>query len=284
MKKIIVEHLKYKYPLAEKLALNDISFEVSEGEFIGVIGRNDSGKSTMCQALVGLVPHFYKGAYGGSVTVCGLNVKESAISDTTTKVGMVFQNPFTQVTGAKPTVYDEIAFGLENLGVPRDEMSGRVEAALDLLGIYHVKDQNPFGLSGGQMQRMAIAGIIAMNPEVIVLDEPTSQLDPSGSEEVFRAIEKLSAGGMAVVMVEHKMEKIAEYCDRIIVLKDGELVDFDVPERIFSRGDIAEIGIEPPVYARVCKTLGHPAPYPVTLEGARVVLCGEQRTDATGDR
>lgn len=273
MNNIIAEHLKYKYPLTEKLVLNDISFEISEGEFVGIIGCNNSGKSTLCQALVGLVPHFYKGAYGGVVNVCGLVVKENAVSDISLKVGMVFQNPFTQVTGSKLTVYEEIAFGLENMGVPRKEMIRRVDSALDLLGIYHVKDHNPFDLSGGQMQRMAIAGIIAMNPSVIVLDEPTSQLDPQGSEEVFKAIEDLSAGGMTVVMVEHKIEKIAQYCDRVIVLNEGRLVDFDTPAAIFSKNNLSEVGIEPPVYTKVCKSLGVKAQaYPVTLEEACEVL------------
>lgn len=272
MTKISVEHLKYKYPSTENLALNDISFEVKQGECVGIIGQNAAGKSTLCQALVGLVPHFFHGAYGGKVIVDGLEVKKSSISQLSAKVGMVFQNPFTQVTGSKLTVYDEIAFGLENLGVSRSEMIERIDYVLQLLDIYPYKDQSPFQLSGGQMQRMAIASILAMKPEIIVLDEPTSQLDPQGTEEVFRVIQMMSRQGMTVILVEHKMEKIAQFCDRVLMLDQGKLIDYDTPEKVFSRDDLAEHGLTAPVYTRVCKALqikkAGSSYYPVTLEEA----------------
>jgi energy-coupling factor transport system ATP-binding protein len=278
MKKIIVEHLKYRYPQAENLALDDLSFEVDEGEMVGIIGRNGAGKSTLCQALVGLVPHFYRGAYGGKVTVAGLEVMRSSVSRLSTKVGIVFQNPFTQVTGSKWTVYEEVAFGLENMGVPRKEMIERVDYALHLLGLEDCKDRNPFDLSGGQTQRLAIAGVIALKPEIIVLDEPTSQLDPRGTEEVFRAIHRLSEEGMTVVLVEHKMEKIARYCNRVMLLDEGKLIQFASPASVFSREDLTRYGVAPPVYTRVCRELdakreGSPQ-FPVTLEEAREVLKG----------
>jgi len=270
MKKIIVENLKYKYPLTNELALKGISFEVAKGEFIGIVGKNLSGKSTLCQALVGLVPHFYKGSYGGSVIVDGLQVLQSEISELAHKVGIVFQNPFTQVTGAKLTVYEEIAFGLENMGIQREEMKERIDDALKLLDIYQFKDRNPFDLSGGQMQRMAIASIIAMKPEIIVLDEPTSQLDPQGSEEVFKAIQNLSKQGMTVIMIEHKMEKIAKYSDRVMLLNDGEIIDFDTPQKIFSRKDLNDYGVTAPVFTKICKELEikneATGLYPITLD------------------
>lgn len=272
MKKIIVENLKYKYPLTEYLALNDISFEIEEGEFIGIIGKNQSGKSTLCQAIVGLVPHFYKGAYGGRVLVDGMVVKDTDINTLSLKAGIVFQNPFTQVTGSKLTVYEEIAFGLENMGIDRKQMIERIDYALELLDIYKYKDRNPFDLSGGQMQRMAIASIIAMKPQVIILDEPTSQLDPQGSEEVFKAVQSLSKEGMTIIMVEHKIEKIAKYTNRVILLNDGKLVDFDKPEKIFARDDIEKLGVVPPVFTRICKALeiknSETGLYPITIDEA----------------
>lgn len=272
MKKVVVENLKYRYPLTENLALKGISFEIEEGEFIGVVGRNLAGKSTLCQALVGLVPHFYHGAYGGKVMVDGLEVRKSAVSELALKVGIVFQNPFTQVTGSRLTVYEEIAFGLENIGIERTEMINRIEHAMELLDIYKYKDRNPFDLSGGQMQRMAIASIIAMKPEIIVLDEPTSQLDPQGSEEVFKAIQSLSEEGMTVIMVEHKVEKIARYSDRVMLLHDGEIIDFDTPQKVFSRGDLESFGVAPPSFTRICRALnlkdGKTGLYPVTLDQA----------------
>jgi energy-coupling factor transport system ATP-binding protein len=277
MKKIIVEGLKYKYPSAEALALNNLSFEVEQGEFIGIIGKNAAGKSTLCQAIVGLVPHFYKGAYGGKVLVDGLEVKNHSLLVTSLKVGMVFQNPFTQVTGSKMTVYEEIAFGLENIGVPRVEIMERIDDVLKLLKIEHVKDQYPFDLSGGQMQRMAIASIIAMKPDVLVFDEPTSQLDPEGSEEVFRAIQSLSQKGITVILAEHKMEKVAQFCDRVLLLNNGEIVEYDTPEKVFAREDLEEYGVVAPVFTRVCKAMGIKKGdfYPVTLEDALSVLGGK---------
>lgn len=281
MNKVIIDGLKYKYPLSETIALNDISFQVEKGQFIGIIGKNSAGKSTLCQAIVGLVPHFFKGAYGGKVLVDGLEVKTHEIADLSLKAGMVFQNPFTQVTGSKLTVYEEIAFGLENIGVPRAEMVDRIDEILELLKIEKVKDHNPFDLSGGQMQRMAIASIIAMKPDIIVLDEPTSQLDPAGAEEVFRVIQSLSEQGITIVMAEHKMEKVAQYCSRILLLHDGKVIDFDTPEKIFSRDDLETYGVNAPVYTRVCKALGVKKAgtdlYPVTLEDAEKALRGRAK-------
>lgn len=255
MSKIVISNLKYKYPLTETLALSDVSLTVNKGEFIGVIGQNGSGKSTLCQALVGLVPHFYKGAYGGEVKIDDVSVLTSEVSELALKVGLVFQNPFTQVTGAKLTVFEEIGFGLENMGLDPQEMKERINRALKLLDIEHLAFRSPFDLSGGQMQRMAIAGIVAMEPEVIVLDEPTSQLDPQGSDEVFKAIRSLSEKGMTVILVEHKLEKLAAYADRILLLHEGRLVDIDTPQRVFSRADLRQYGIEAPVYTQIAKGL-----------------------------
>ncbi|HHW58543.1 MAG TPA: ABC transporter ATP-binding protein [Clostridia bacterium] len=269
MVNLVVEHLKYRYPLGNELALEDISFEVKKGEFIGIIGENGSGKSTLCQAIVGLVPNFYKGAYGGKVLVKEIEVAQSDVSEISSYVGIVFQNPFTQITGSKLTVYEEVAFGLENLGIPREEMIKRIEESLKLLRLFEYRHFNPFELSGGQMQRLAIASVIAMKPDILVLDEPTSQLDPQGSEEVFQAIQDLAKNGMTIIIAEHKIEKIASYADKIILLHKGKLVDFDTPEKIFSREDIEEYGIVPPVYTRICKSLNvknEAGFYPVTLE------------------
>jgi len=269
---IEVKGLKYKYPHTSKLVLDGIDFEADKGQFIGIIGENQAGKSTLCQAFVGLVPTMFRGAYGGKVIIDGIEASKVPIAVLCQKVGLVFQNPFNQLSGAKDTVFEEIAFGLQNLGIPREEIGKRVDKALKLLDIIKYKDRNPFDLSGGQIQRVAIASILAMEPEVLVLDEPTSQLDPQGSEDVFLVVEKLAKTGITIIMVEQKMEKLAAYCDKILLLHRGVQVAYDVPERIFSREDLRELGVEPPVYTQVSKALsvywkeGDDLLYPVTLK------------------
>lgn len=268
---IAVENLKYRYPHADALALDGLTFTVEKGEFIGIVGANGAGKSTLSQALIGLVPQFYNGAYGGRVLIDGLPAESTPISELCCKVGLVFQNPFNQLSGAKDNVYEEVAFGMQNLGVPRAEMHRRTENALKLLDIWQFRDRNPFDLSGGQMQRVAIASILVMEPDIIVLDEPTSQLDPQGSEEVFRTVDKLAHSGITILMIEQKIEKIAAYCDRILLLHQGHQIAFDAPQKVFSRPDLEQLGVQAPVFTRICRALGTTLPdgsYPVTVEEA----------------
>ena len=253
---IEVENLKYRYPNTKKLALDGLHFQIEKGSFVGIVGENGAGKSTLCQAFSGLVPQFFKGAYGGKVMIGNQDAAKTPVSGLCRTVGLVFQNPFNQLSGAKETVFEEIAFGLQNFGVPREEMIRRVQEVMELLDISEYKERNPFDLSGGQMQRVALAGILAMQPEVIVLDEPTSQLDPAGSEEVFAAVDKLAKSGITIIMVEQKLEKLAEYCDQILLLHQGKQIAFDTPEQIFSRTDLEKYGVQPPAYTRVCKALG----------------------------
>lgn len=268
---IAVENLKYRYPHADALALDGLTFTMEKGEFIGIVGANGAGKSTLSQALIGLVPQFYNGAYGGRVLIDGLPAESTPISELCCKVGLVFQNPFNQLSGAKDNVYEEVAFGMQNLGVPRAEMHRRTENALKLLDIWQFRDRNPFDLSGGQMQRVAIASILVMEPDIIVLDEPTSQLDPQGSEEVFRTVDKLAHSGITILMIEQKIEKIAAYCDRILLLHQGHQIAFDTPQKVFSRPDLEQLGVQAPVFTRICRALGTTLPdgsYPVTVEEA----------------
>lgn len=268
---ITIEHLKYRYPNTDRLALDDISLTIEKGEFIGIVGANGAGKSSLSQAIIGLVPQFYKGAYGGKVLVNGDAADSVPVEEMCCQVGLIFQNPFNQLTGARDTVYGEVAFGLQNFGVPAEEMKARVEKTLKELDIWQYRDRNPFDLSGGQMQRVAIASVLVMQPEIIILDEPTSQLDPEGTEEVFKVVEKLSHSGKTIIMVEQKLEKMAAYCDRLILMHEGKVVDFDTPEKIFSRGDLEALGVQPPAFTRICKSNGIALPdgtYPATLESA----------------
>ncbi|MGN0354554.1 MAG: ABC transporter ATP-binding protein [Muricoprocola sp.] len=266
---ITIENLKYKYPGTDKLVLDGISLSIEKGEFIGIVGQNGAGKSTLCQAIVGLVPQFYHGSYGGAVKVKERLADQVQVQEMCEDVGLIFQNPFNQLSGAKDTVYGEVAYGLQNLGIEREEMKSRVERVLKQLDIWQYRDRNPFDLSGGQMQRVAIASILVMQSEVIILDEPTSQLDPEGTEEVFRVVDQLSKSGKTIIMVEQKLEKMAKYCDRLILMHDGKVIDFDTPEKIFAREDLEELGVLPPAFVRISKMYGLSNPdgtYPTTLE------------------
>lgn len=275
MSEIIIENLRYRYPHAKKLALDGLNFSVEKGEFIGIIGENGAGKSTLSQAIMGLVPQFYKGAYGGKVIVDGIEAGKTPVSQLCGHVGLVFQNPFNQLSGAKDNVYEEVAFGMQNLGIPAEEMKERVENALKLLDIWQYRDRNPFDLSGGQMQRVAIASVLVMRPDVMILDEPTSQLDPEGSDEVFRAVETLTNSGITILMIEQKIEKLAAYCDRILLLHGGKQIAFDTPQKVFSMPDLNNYGIQAPAFTRICKAEGvtlADGTYPVTVEEAAGVL------------
>ena len=275
MSVITVENLRYRYPHVKELALDGLDFSVEKGEFIGIIGENGAGKSTLSQALMGLVPQFYKGAYGGTVMVDGIEAGRTPVAQLCGHVGLVFQNPFNQLSGAKDNVYEEVAFGMQNLGVPAEEMKNRVEEALKLLDIWQYRDRNPFDLSGGQMQRVAIASVLVMRPDVMILDEPTSQLDPEGSDEVFKAVETLTGSGITILMIEQKIEKLAAYCDRILLLHRGKQIAFDTPQKVFSMPDLNNYGIQAPAFTRICKAEGvtlADGTYPVTVEEAAGVL------------
>lgn len=253
---ISAKALKYKYPQTSTLALDNLSFEINQGEFIGIVGESHSGKSTLCQSLLGLVPQFYKGAYGGSLEVLGQDTAHTPVHALAKSIGLVFQNPFTQMTGAKATVYEEVAFGLEQLGISQIEMKTRINEVMTTLGIEALSNKDMLSLSGGQMQRVAIAGVLAMGPEILVMDEPTSQLDPEGAEEVMQAAKALSKRGKTVIVVSHDMAQLARFCHRLMVLKAGRLVCLDSPEAVFEHEDFEAFGIEKPMTVKLASRLG----------------------------
>ena len=219
-----IENVNYKYPLEDKQALKNINIEIKKGEFWAVIGKNGSGKTTFCNMLRRFVPDFYKGELTGKITLEDKELKDYSQKELVQKIGFVFQNPFTQISGVKDTVFEEIAYGLENLGLDKEEIISRVEKILKLLEIEKLRDRNPYDLSGGQKQRVALASIIAMNPDILVIDEPTSQLDPKGTEDIFKIINLMANEGKTIILVEHKLELIAEYAENILVLDEGEVI------------------------------------------------------------
>jgi energy-coupling factor transporter ATP-binding protein EcfA2 len=237
-----LQTVNYKYPLTENPALEEINLQVEEGEFVAIVGPNGAGKSTLCYTVSGFVPHFFKGELEGKVEVAGIETRQSTLNEWVLNVGLVFQNPFNQISGAKYTVFEEIAFGLENLGVPPAQIQERVEKAMALTGIADLAERSPYSLSGGQQQRVALASILVMEPKVLVLDEPTSQLDPIGTREVFQVVKQMSARGMTVVLVEHKVEWIAEFADRVVALKDGKILLQGKPSDVLTSPLLAESG------------------------------------------
>lgn len=234
----------------DKLILDNINLTIEKGSFTAVLGKNGSGKSTLAKHFNAvLLP------CGGNVYVKGVNTKESGhIFDIRKSAGMVFQNPDNQIVAT--TVEEDVAFGLENLGVCRDEMIKKVDESLKAVGMYEYRKTEPHLLSGGQKQRVAIAGIIAMEPECIVLDEPTAMLDPKGRKEVIKTIRELNKSrNITIVLITHFMEEAAK-ADRVIVMDDGNVVMDDIPEKIFPRVDeIKAVGLDVPQVVLLCHNL-----------------------------
>ena len=268
-----LNNVTYKYPLTEKPALQNVSLQIEEGEFVAVIGPNGAGKSTLCYTLAGFVPHFFKGELTGTVEVDGEDLQQSTLNDWVLTVGLAFQNPFNQISGAKYTVFEELAFGLENIGIPREEMISRVEAAMKLTGISDLADRSPYSLSGGQQQRVALTSILVMQPKVLVLDEPTSQMDPVGTREVFGVIRTMAQRGMTVVLAEHKVEWIAQFADRVVALYDGQVLLDGKPSEVLTSDLLPEKGCGISRYTSVARKargqgLWNKETLPVTLDEA----------------
>lgn len=273
---IQIKNFSYSYPGQDKTALNDITLDVPEGQFVGVVGPNGAGKSTLCYALSGFVPHFFHGSVEGELRVGKADILETSLGDLAGEVGLVFQNPFNQISGARFTVREEIAFGLENLGLPRKEIEQRLKETLEMIGLEDLADRSPFALSGGQQQRVAIASILAMQPRLLVLDEPTSQLDPLSTQEVFRILDKLSRrGGTTVVLVEHKLEWLAAFADRVVVLSKGEIAMDGDPKKILADPKLVKIGVGQTQYSQAAlaakkkNLISKSTPLPVTLQEAQ---------------
>lgn len=241
-----IKNVTYKYPIGKENVLDGISFSIEKGEFVSIIGKNGSGKTTLCNILRGLIPHTHGGKISGQVLYEGKSFEEIGMGELSRLIGFVFQNPFIQISGVKETVFEEIAYGLENLGVEREEIISRVTEMIKLLKIEDLKDKHPAQLSGGQRQRIALASVLVMEPEVLVIDEPTSQLDPQGSQEVFEIIELMKKKNKTIILVEHKMDLIAEFSDRIILIDDKKVVYDDTVKNVLSKREIMNYGVQLP--------------------------------------
>ena len=261
-----LEDISYKYPLTEENILKNITIGIEKGEFWAVIGKNGSGKTTLCNVLRRFAPDFYKGELTGRIILENKELKDYTVKEIVQKIGFVFQNPFTQISGVKETVFEEIAFGLENLGLEANHIKNKVEETLELLHIKELRHKNPYELSGGQGQKVALASIIAMEPEILIIDEPTSQLDPQGTEEIFKIINMLAEKGKTIILVEHKIELIGEYAEKVIVLDEGEIILKGDTKNVLKNKLLLEKEIGMPQYAMLAYELSENMPDKIKFE------------------
>ncbi|MFO7266220.1 MAG: ATP-binding cassette domain-containing protein [Limnochordales bacterium] len=268
---IEVREFSYIYPNSTEFALKNVSFTIEKGDFVGIIGSNKAGKSTLCKALVGVIPNFIGGKWSGDVLVDGEPITGVENHSAADKIGIVFQDAESQFT--QETVEDEVAFAMCNHGFSKELMLQRVEEATKACGLFDLLDRSPFRLSGGQQQRLAIACVLALRPEVIILDESTSQLDPIGRSEVFSVVKELHRRGTTIIMVEHNIEKIAEYADKVMVLSHGELVEYGPAKEVFNKREkLAGHKVRVPQVTEAALALRHKLDFtaaPITLPEAK---------------
>ncbi|WP_150922673.1 energy-coupling factor ABC transporter ATP-binding protein [Streptococcus mitis] len=241
MKSIIdVKNLSFRYKEnQEYYDVKDITFHVKRGEWLSIVGHNGSGKSTTVRLIDGLLE-----AESGEIVIDGQRLTEENVWNIRRQIGMVFQNPDNQFVGA--TVEDDVAFGLENQGLSRQEMKKRVEEALDLVGMLDFKKREPARLSGGQKQRVAIAGVVALRPAILILDEATSMLDPEGRRELIETVKGIRKDyDMTVISITHDLEEVAK-SDRVLIMKKGSIESTSSPRELFSRNDLDQIGLDDP--------------------------------------
>lgn len=246
---------RYQYAGTSRNVLDGVDLEVLPGEVVGVVGANESGKSTLCLVAAGMAPALIGGRIDGSVTLGGTETRELKPYELAQRSGLLFQNPATQLSGTAVTVFEEVAFGPRNLGLPLEEIVERVGSAMEALGIDSLAPRDPQRLSGGQAQLVALASVLALRPGFLVLDEPTSQLDPEGTRIVGEALRRLARAGTALLLVEHKTDLLEDLADRIVVLADGHVAMSGRAREILDEPALIDLGVEPPASARLSRAL-----------------------------
>jgi len=251
---IETKDVTYTYPGATNPSIKNVSITINKGDFVILTGPSGCGKTTLCRCFNGLVPHFYNGKLEGTITTADLNVADHKIYELARHVGLVFQNPENQLFAL--SVEKDVAFGLENFAMPRDEMRKRVDWALQIAGISDLSERPPHELSGGQQQRVAIASVLAMQPDIMILDEPTSFLDPVGAEKIFEVLNELNKKlGITIILVEHRLDLAAKYANHVIVMDKGTIALKGTPREIFTSEKAGLIGIGIPKATKLYQRL-----------------------------
>ncbi|BCS86864.1 energy-coupling factor ABC transporter ATP-binding protein [Pseudodesulfovibrio sediminis] len=251
MATLTLDDVTYAYPGTQSAALNGISARIEHGECVALIGANDAGKSTLCYALTGVVPHLFNGRLSGDILKNDERLSELSVAEIACDVGLVMQIPANQFSNVRFTVFEEVAFSLENRGVEREAIWERVMRVLALTGLTELAERSPQQLSGGQQQRVVLASMLVGEPDVLVLDEPTTFLDPRGTREVFEILDRLRSQGKTIVIAEQKLDMVARYADRVLALHQGKLVLDGPPCEVLVDPMIREIGLDWTRYTQV---------------------------------
>lgn len=250
---LTLEAISYRYAGARRASLRDVSLELRDGEVLGIVGASEAGKTTLALVASGLAPRAIGGTLRGVVRIDGRDVAAAPMHELAAQVAIGFQNPATQLSGVTETVFEEVAFGPMNLAVPRDEVIGRTWEALASLGIDALAERDPARLSGGQQQLVAIAGLLALRPRHLVLDEPTAQLDPAGTDLVAEALARLVAGGASICVTEQKTDLLSRLATRVAVIDAGSVAFAGPAAEVLADARLPELGVAAPSAVRLAR-------------------------------
>jgi energy-coupling factor transporter ATP-binding protein EcfA2 len=252
---LVLERVAYRYAGGTVLSLADVDLTLGDGEVVGLCGPSEAGKTTLCLVASGLAPRAIRGELSGRLLIDGADVTATPMHELVTQVGISFQDPTTQLSGVCATVFEEIAFAPMNLGLPRDDVLARTDAALEAMAIRELALRDPARLSGGQMQLVAIAGLLAMRPRHLVLDEPTAELDPAGARLVADAVARLASEGASILIAEQRTDLLARLCDRVVVLHAGRVVRTGPAGDVLGDERLESLGVAPPSAVRLLRSL-----------------------------
>jgi energy-coupling factor transport system ATP-binding protein len=273
---ITLESVTYRYAGAVRPSIRDVSIELHDGEVLGLVGASEAGKSTVCLVASGLAPRTIAGSLTGRLLIDGTDAAGRPMHSLAQDVAIAFQNPSTQLSRVTTTVYEEVAFGPMNLGLPREEVLRRTEAAIETVAISDLAPRDPNHLSGGQQQLVAIAGLLAMAPRHLILDEPTAQLDPAGSALVSAALARLAAGGQSILIVEQKVDLLSSICQNVLALDGGRVVLSGTAGEVLGDPRLRALGVAEPSDVRL-RRLAADAKIPVTALENAIAAAGNQR-------